>query len=91
MLALDEDVFEVAARQDADLAALGGQRLKGGVDRGVLADALDAVADGDGAATTGVLTAGVPRDAAVGRDCQRKNRRPREECSGGGCHVGRPW
>ena len=51
----DQDVFEVAAGQDADFAALRGQRLERGVDRSVLADAFDAVADGDGAAAAANL------------------------------------
>ena len=63
---LDQHVFEVAAGQDADLAALRGQRLKRRVDRRVLTDAFNAVADRDCAAAACGFAPGLPGHAAVG-------------------------
>ena len=56
-------MFVVAAGQDADFAAGIGQGLNGGLDGGVLAEAFDAIADGDGAAAA----AGVFAIAAAAR------------------------
>jgi hypothetical protein len=66
---LDGDVLEVAAGQDADFAAGIGQGVNCGLDRGVLAEAFYAIADGDGAAAAAgvfaIAAAACPWIAAV--------------------------